>query len=406
MNDESYDIITVGGGLVGAATAAVMARAGARVLVLERETVFRDRVRGEWIAPWGIAEARHLGLLDVLASAGAHELPALAGRSLKARPVTAPNGDVPLTFAHHQMQEAVLQHATTSGATVVRGATVTRVEDGQVGTLEFNRGGILHSATARLIVGADGRSSLVRRALGREPQVHRASRLLAGVRVRGIVGDPAIGYFIIREDAGGLVALFPQGNGFGRAYVFREGLEASAFSGPGGFHNFVAASVELGVPAEEFANASPVGPLAAFVADDSWIEHPAGDSLVLVGDAAGISDPTWGMGMSLALRDAHLLTEALLGASGWTNAIHRFAEQHDRDYGTVVTAENWQSDLQLQNNPEANRRRKHAMRLWSKESDRMVDLPGLGPRVDISEAARRRFYGEDVSFEVTERAAA
>ncbi len=406
MANENYDIISVGGGLAGAATAAVMARAGARVLILEKETAFRDRVRGEWIAPWGIAEARHLGLLDVLDRAGAHQLPTLAGRSLKARPVVAPNGDVPLTFAHHEMQEEVLKHAAAAGAEIIRGASVTSVANGPFGIVEYKFDGAVCSTSARLVIGADGRSSLVRKEFGREPQVHRAGRLLAGVRVGGITGDPSVGYFIIREDAGGLVSLFPQGNGLGRAYVFVAAGDASTFSGPQGFQKFVEASIAMGVPAEEFANAYPIGPLAAFIADDSWIEHPAEGSLVLVGDAAGISDPTWGMGLSLALRDAHTLAEALMGTRDWTTAIHQFAEAHDRYYGAIVTAENWQSDLQLQDNPEANRRRKHAMRLWSKEPDRMVDLPGLGPAVDVSEAARHRFYGEDVPFEVTEGASA
>jgi flavin-dependent dehydrogenase len=56
-----YDIITVGGGLGGAALAKAMAERGCRVLVLERETRFKDRVRGEWLAPWGVAEAQTLG---------------------------------------------------------------------------------------------------------------------------------------------------------------------------------------------------------------------------------------------------------------------------------------------------------------------------------------------------------
>ena len=48
MSHADYDVVTVGGGLGGAAVAAVMAKAGARVLVVERETRFQDRVRGEF----------------------------------------------------------------------------------------------------------------------------------------------------------------------------------------------------------------------------------------------------------------------------------------------------------------------------------------------------------------------
>jgi len=42
--DESFDVVVVGGGLSGSAIASVLARAGSEVLVLERETAFRDRV--------------------------------------------------------------------------------------------------------------------------------------------------------------------------------------------------------------------------------------------------------------------------------------------------------------------------------------------------------------------------
>jgi len=63
-----YDIITVGGGLGGASFAKAMAERGARVLVVEREAKFKDRVRGEWLAPWGVAEAHELGVYETLIS--------------------------------------------------------------------------------------------------------------------------------------------------------------------------------------------------------------------------------------------------------------------------------------------------------------------------------------------------
>ena len=66
--------ITVDGGLGGAAVAGAMAERGASVLVLERETQFKDRVRGEGIAPWGVAEARQLGIYDMLLSSCGHEV--------------------------------------------------------------------------------------------------------------------------------------------------------------------------------------------------------------------------------------------------------------------------------------------------------------------------------------------
>ena len=66
----AYDLITIGGGLGGAALAKVMAEAGARVLVLEREIRFRDRVRGEGMHPWGVNEAKELGLYEPILAKG------------------------------------------------------------------------------------------------------------------------------------------------------------------------------------------------------------------------------------------------------------------------------------------------------------------------------------------------
>ena len=54
----SFDLIVVGGGLAGSTFAARLARAGRRVLVLESEKQFKDRVRGENMVPWGVAAAR------------------------------------------------------------------------------------------------------------------------------------------------------------------------------------------------------------------------------------------------------------------------------------------------------------------------------------------------------------
>ena len=74
MSSTSYDIITVGGGLGGAALAKVMAEHGARVLVLESETKFRDRVRGEVMASWGVAEVKELGIYDAIKAVGGREV--------------------------------------------------------------------------------------------------------------------------------------------------------------------------------------------------------------------------------------------------------------------------------------------------------------------------------------------
>jgi menaquinone-9 beta-reductase len=69
---NSFEVLIVGGGLAGSSLAIALARAGASVAVVEQEERFCDRVRGECVLPWGVAEARRLGLVETLEAAGAH----------------------------------------------------------------------------------------------------------------------------------------------------------------------------------------------------------------------------------------------------------------------------------------------------------------------------------------------
>jgi 2-polyprenyl-6-methoxyphenol hydroxylase-like FAD-dependent oxidoreductase len=141
-----------------------MAEHGARVLVLERETQFHDRVRGEGMAPWGRAEAGQLGLDDALKAARAHEGRFVCGLGPKRDLVaTTPQCLSNFHFYHPAMQETVQGAAVRSGAQIVRGATVTSVVPGFPAKVEYSADGKTVTAAARLVIGADGRTSNVRK---------------------------------------------------------------------------------------------------------------------------------------------------------------------------------------------------------------------------------------------------
>src|SRR5215510_10682863 len=128
------DVITIGGGLGGSTLASAVARSGRRVLVLEREKAFKDRVRGENMLPWGVAAARRLGVLDDLLAAGGHPAPFFniyfMGTQTEHRPLplTTPTGEASLNMYHPDLQETLLARATKAGAEVVRGAKVQSVD--------------------------------------------------------------------------------------------------------------------------------------------------------------------------------------------------------------------------------------------------------------------------------------
>ena len=172
MQSKTYDIITVGGGLGGSALAKAMAEHGARVLVVERERHFKDRVRGEAMHPWGVAEARALGIYKLLHEACGHEIPwrdtYLGSERLFHRDLstTTPQRAAEFAFYHPTMQEVLLTAAAEAGAEIRRGARVRGVKPGPVPTVEIEHDGQVEEVRTRLVVGADGRASLVRKWAG------------------------------------------------------------------------------------------------------------------------------------------------------------------------------------------------------------------------------------------------
>src|SRR5512144_2132020 len=187
----SFDLIVVGGGLAGSTFAARMAQAGRRVLVLESEKQFKDRVRGENMLPWGVSAARRLGVYDRLVSAGAHPVrwwnTYVMGHQDRRRdlPATTPHGELALNIYHPDLQEALLQHAMESGAEVRRGARVLGFEgaNGHGPRVTFEEGGQRRTETAHVVVGADGRFSNVRTWGGFEVQRHPDFLTIAGTLV-------------------------------------------------------------------------------------------------------------------------------------------------------------------------------------------------------------------------------
>jgi len=392
-----YDLAIVGGGLGGSALAAVIARAGYRVLVVERERKFRDRNRGEGMHPWGVAEARALGiegrLLETCGSPirwrNVYERGALVGR----RDMVAAGGHPGMDFHHPEMQEVMLDLARESGAEVRRGVAVTGVQPGRPPSVNLEDGARI---TAGLVVGADGRTSRVREWAGLPARRDPECLVIAGVLYGGL--DLSSDAFHVSFDfgRGQSAQFFPlRGERF-RCYFFyaREG-PPRPLQGARHTADFVAACVETGAAPAWFARAQVLGALAAFEGADRWVEHPYRDGVALVGDAAASSDPCFGCGLSLTLRDVRTLRDRLLATSDWTGAGQAYAEEHARYYGALRRLLGWSREILFERGPVAESRRARALPLLAKEPERRPDLLILGPDAPSDEAARRRFYGED-----------
>jgi menaquinone-9 beta-reductase len=146
--------------------------------------------------------------------------------------------------------------------------------------------------------------------------------------------------------------------------------------------------------ADCYGPAKSIGPLAAFDAGYMWVDRPYRDGVALIGEAAAVSDPSFGQGMSLSLRDARVLRDALLADSDWDRAAHRYAEEHDKYFQTIHTVCCWLRSLFQEQGPAADARRQKAMPAIMADITRVPDHLFSGPELPLNEAVRARFFGD------------
>lgn len=397
MGAPSFDLVTVGGGLGASAFAIGMAAQGARVLMLERERQFRDRVRGEYVCTWGVADARELGLLGVLKKAGAREVPWVdLGAGPRNLLETTPQKLPSVSFFHPDMQEGLLAAAEDAGAVVRRGVTVHGVETGSRPCVIAGENGNRERITARLIVAADGRNSAVRKWAGFALQRNEQPFVMAGVRLEQVAAREDLGQFLFNPMLGTVNALIPQGGGVFRAYLGHPKSWARRFQGPDNVPHFLAECGKALAPfVEYYARARAIGPLACFEGGDSWVEHPYRDGVALIGDAAATSDPSFGQGMSLTLRDARVLRDALAAGGDWEQAGHRYAQEHDVYFHRCHQVTVWMRNIFQEQGSEADARRQRALPRLMEDVLRIPDHGFSGPEMPLDETVRRRFFGED-----------
>ncbi len=400
----SVDVAIVGGGIAGSTLGVVLARAGGSVAIVEREARFRDRIRGEALMPWGATLAGKLGIVDALPESGAHPLPIWQTyRDREPQPpydwrTDSPSGDGLWGVNHPGLQETLLRRAEVAGAMVFRPAKAHRPHRGPAGALcipiEAEAGIVeLH---ARLIVGADGRESGVRRWLGAETIRDPIHHAIGGVLVEGIDLDPTashIGFY-----PGGASFIFRQASGRARAYLFCHPEDAEAMRGSGAANAIVEACV-ASLPAGTLDRMRAVGPAGFFPGADVFASRVDGDGIVLIGDAASANDPTQGQGLSLVFKDVYELSRRLLASPDWDAAIADYAHHRPSWYEPLRAYASWQGPLFIGVGPDADAAREREER--AREVDPLAGgyaiIHTAGPEgLPFDEAARRHFLGEDL----------
>ena len=379
----TVDVVVIGGGIAGSALGATLARGGASVIVLERSAEYRDRVRGEYMQPWGVAEAQRIGALDVLLSAGANVITRAVPYDETIEPSDAEQMSTPLDevipgvpgalgISHPVACEALATAATAAGATVVRGVGAVEMTLGTEPSVRWTADDASSEVTCRLIVGADGRESAVRRRAGIPLNSTPARLLGAGVLVEG-AHEWLTDTFTVGTEDDRLFFIIPLGNGRARLYLMYDVNDDRRLVGADKAKRFLDDFGLRCVPgSQQFKAANPAGPCAVYPMHDSWCDAPVADGVVLIGDAAGFSDPQLGQGLSVAMRDVRIVSELLLGGQDWSvAALTPYAEERFERMRRLRWVNDLVTTLRGEFGPAERERRRRAR-------ERMRDEPELG----------------------------
>jgi geranylgeranyl reductase family protein len=298
VREERWDVVVVGAGPAGAATAlgALRADPGLRVLLLDRADFPRDKACGDGVAPHVLdvlAGVGVTGLLDDRVPVRRLELRARGAGVV--RDMQRPGWVVPRTLLDARLVEAA----------VAAGACLRRE---RVRTIEALEDGVrLAGAHARVVVGADGAYSTVRKAIGLREGQRRA------VAIRGYAPVPA-------ERRGAQVIVFADRRQPAYAWSFDRG-DGLANVGYGELRSagdsvaptramFLAAVEEL-LPE---ATTGATSWRASHLPLSSWRWQQPDGRVLLAGDAAGLVNPVTGEGIYYAVATGVLAGRAAAAA--------------------------------------------------------------------------------------------
>lgn len=313
------DLLVIGGGPAGAALASLSASRGVRTIVLERDRFPRDKVCGEFVSVEGCAVLDRLGLLDTLRRAGAVPMTSCLladarGRSAGAELPAMPGaGRTALGISRSFMDETLLRHAASQGADVRERviADAPIVEEGRVRGVTARRAdprGGTETYRATLVVAADGRRSILQRALHprQGDPLRTTTRSWFGLKAHFPDSTGGLGGRIeLFVFDGGYAGLGPvEGGRLNLALL----ATVRALRACGGSPDRLLRERILANPLlrERLGGVHPVSPWKTVGPLRFGARRAASHGALFLGDAAGTIDPFSGEGMSNALVAAEL----------------------------------------------------------------------------------------------------
>lgn len=326
---DTSDVLVVGGGPAGAATAVALRRQGLSVVVVEREPQAKERV-GETLSPGARHALAGLGLWDVFVADGHAQVAgrrSLWGRAGALEVHSLHDADGPGWHLDRRRFEALLRdEATRAGARVLAGEVPEAITfDGRRWRVRTSSGARLQ---ARLAVDASGRAACLARLAGARRVVLDQLVAVAAFLPKGAAGG-FDRFTLVEAEAGGWWYSAPLPAGRGVVAFFTDAELAPGARSAAAFRRRLAKAPATSARCLGAARAGRLVLEAAprvVSANTSRLTVVAGDSWLAVGDAATAFDPLSSQGLesalSSALHAARAIRRRLDGDSG---ALHSYA---------------------------------------------------------------------------------
>ncbi len=315
-----YDVIIVGGGPAGTTCALYAARHDLNILLVDKKTFPRDKICGDAISGKSLVYLRELGLLPRLERAPQIRVDSVI--------FSAPNGTqirVPFTppntnresygyVCRREVFDHILFQAAKEKVETREGFAVDDllIENGRVyGISGVDARGQRQQFTAKVVVGADGYSSIVRRKLGLYEIDSRHWVIATRAYYRGVKNlTDAIEIHFVKDILPGYFWIFPLDNGL--ANVGLGMLHSKLKKRKINLRKAHIAATESPYFRERFQDAELIGDIHGWnLPMGSKRRTVHGDGFILLGDAAGLVDPFSGEGISNAMSSGKIAAGVL-----------------------------------------------------------------------------------------------
>lgn len=342
---KAVDVVVVGAGVSGTATAILLSKAGFSTLLTDQRRDIDEykQLCTHFVQPFANSVFHNLGVPQLLGADYSVETKAMFCVPGGIIDTDGGYGDQPLTSYAHNLERRVMdpvlrRHAQDVGVKLCMGARVARFKKSIDGfELTFRIDGHNESVTSRFVVAADGRNSRLAKLLNAETKNLPNDRSAFFCYCTGIQApEKNRSIFVLRNSE--MSFLYPLINGRTLLSVYITLKRAEEWRASHALWLNLLAQFKAHLPEIDFSHAKPETSVFGYKRYENQIRPPVVQGVALVGDASISVDPMSGVGCSFGLKSAQLLADAIIAnPTSQNTALEVYKANHDAFFLPHVT---------------------------------------------------------------------